>query len=245
MIKSRLKKVDKITGCSDYITTKIKNSFPEFSHKCSTVYNGVSVDEFFVNEFANSGLDKNKPYIKLLFVGRCSPEKGVHTLLEAFKIVLGSAPNARLDIVGSKGKVPYEYIVGFHDTDSIVSELKKFYEDERSESYFLYCKKLADKLGVGEKVNFLGGQTYDKMPEIYKNADIVVNSSYSESLGRSLFEAMACGRPVIASNVGGSPEIIEDGAGLLFEAGDVSQLAEQIISCIKMRKCAEQWEPRT
>ncbi|MDO9513404.1 MAG: glycosyltransferase family 4 protein, partial [Elusimicrobiota bacterium] len=60
--------------------------------------------------------------------------------------------------------------------------------------------------------------------------NIVINASESEGLGTSILDALAAGCAVIAADVGGIPEIIEDSVnGLLFRAGDASALAEKII----------------
>ena len=239
-IWKRIKKVDKITSCSEYITNKIKKSFPEISYKCKTIYNGVDTNVFLPEKPVLKKQNETNTFYKLLFVGRGSPEKGVHILLEAFSIVLRDTPNVQLDIVGSRGKVPFEYLVGLHDDKSKVYELKKFYEEGQADSYYRYCEELAKSLGIADKVNFLGGQTYDKMAEIYRKTDVVVNPSYSESFGRSLIEAMASGKPVIASRVGGMTEIINgSGAGLLFEAGDVAAFANLIGSLLKNKKMRE------
>jgi len=237
LIENRLKHVNMITGCSDYITNKIRDVFPENSSKCRTIYNGVDVDGFSCSK---SSAGKNVSGLKLLFVGRCSPEKGVHVLIEAFHNVLEYFPEIHLDIVGSHGKVPYEYLVELHKDDTKVYELKKFYKDHRPDSYYVYCKELADKLGIADKVHFLGGHPYEKMVSFYNQSDIVVNPSFSESFGRSLIEAMTCGKPVIASKVGGMTEIIENGkSGLLFESGNVSALANSILLCLNNESLRE------
>ena len=153
--------------------------------------------------------------------------------MEAFSKVLKAVPDAELKIIGSHGKVPYEYIVGMSQDNPKVCELKRFYEDNRPDSYYLYCKNLCEGLSIDNKVKFLSGIPYEKMSEHYRNADVLVNASFSESLGRSLFEGMACGIPVIGTRVGGSPEIISEGqTGFIVDSGATEDLSKSIIKLL-------------
>jgi len=90
----RLRGVDLIIGCSDYITDGIKSRFPVIAERCHTVHSGVDTDRFCPASVSN-----NRP-AHLLFVGRLSPEKGVHVLIRAFKILATSRPTLHLDLVG-------------------------------------------------------------------------------------------------------------------------------------------------
>jgi N-acetyl-alpha-D-glucosaminyl L-malate synthase BshA len=83
----------------------------------------------------------------------------------------------------------------------------------------------ADELGVREKVLFLGKHT--SVHELLACADLFLLPSASESFGLVALEAMACGAPVVASNVGGLSEIIDHGTtGYTFEVGDIDGMAE-------------------
>jgi len=85
----------------------------------------------------------------------------------------------------------------------------------------------AFRMGVSEKVAFLGWR--NDIPEIMQVLDIFVLPSLNEGMGRVLVEAMAAGRPIVASKVGGIPDLIEHGQnGLLVQPGDVRGLAMAI-----------------
>jgi N-acetyl-alpha-D-glucosaminyl L-malate synthase BshA len=88
-------------------------------------------------------------------------------------------------------------------------------------------RELARELGIADRVTFLG--TYDAIWELLPQADLFFLPSDYESFGLSALEAMACGVPVVASNTGGLPEVVEHGvSGLLHPPGDVEAFAEAI-----------------
>ncbi|MBI4686387.1 MAG: glycosyltransferase [Nitrospirae bacterium] len=89
-------------------------------------------------------------------------------------------------------------------------------------------EKLAEELGISRYVIFTG--FIEDIPEIYSFTDVAVLSSWSEGLPQSLLQAMAAGVPVVATNVGGVPEVVTDQkTGILVEPGDYEGLAKGII----------------
>jgi N-acetyl-alpha-D-glucosaminyl L-malate synthase BshA len=89
------------------------------------------------------------------------------------------------------------------------------------------AEALAVKLEVAESVRFVGKQPQTQVREYLSVADLLLLPSQSESFGLTALEAMACETPVIATRVGGIPELVEDkGCGFLFEIGDVDGMAE-------------------
>jgi len=95
-----------------------------------------------------------------------------------------------------------------------------------------YLKELAEKLGVGDKVKFLGFR--NDIPEICKASDIFIFPSYQEGLPVAVMEAMAAGLPVICSNIRGNKDLIKNGqGGYLFEPRDVDGLVNYILKIIK------------
>jgi len=98
-------------------------------------------------------------------------------------------------------------------------------------------KSLAKKLDIEENIKFLGFVSEDEKYAYYKSVDVCVFPSRYEPFGIVLLEAMACGKPVITSNVGGIPFVVEDGkTGLLFESENVEDLAEKIVILLKDEK---------
>jgi glycosyltransferase involved in cell wall biosynthesis len=96
-------------------------------------------------------------------------------------------------------------------------------------------KEIIKKMGISERnFSFVGHLGYFERPRIMREATVVVNPSFFENCSLSILEAMSCGNAVVASNVGGNPEIIETGKnGLLVPAFDHASLAESINSLLR------------
>jgi len=93
--------------------------------------------------------------------------------------------------------------------------------------------------GLESRVNFLGHVDNGELPRIYRRADLFVLPSRSESCSMALLEAMASGLPVVATRIGGTPELVQDGLnGFLVPVDDVEALAHrmgQIADCADLR----------
>ncbi|BAU63261.1 glycosyl transferase group 1 [Stanieria sp. NIES-3757] len=227
IIAKRLAHVDLIIGCSHYITDKIKACYPQFAERCQTVFNGVDVEKFLKNSDSESQSD----CLKLLFVGRISPEKGLHTLIDAFKIVLKQYPQTQLQIVGPNKPTPTEFIATLSDEPTVAS-LAKF----TPKQYYSYLQSQLSS-HIANQVSFVGGIKHSQLVELYQEADLLINPSLSESFGMSLVEAMAMGLPVIASRVGGMTGIVEEGkTGFLFEPDNPIALAEAMMRLIENKQ---------
>lgn len=97
--------------------------------------------------------------------------------------------------------------------------------------YELSLQELAKILGVSEQVDFIGAVPPNEIAEEYRTADIFILASYVEAFGIVLVEAMAAGVPIVATNVGGIPAVVEDGVSAkLVPAGDAQSLATAIRS---------------
>ncbi len=226
MIEKRIRKANLVFGCSEYITEGIRRTFPQFAKSCKTIINGVDVHHFVIKT------DLTEPKIKktknLLFVGRVSPEKGVHILLDAFKNVLGHHPDAQLKIVGPQVSAPLEFILPFNK-DSKFKDLASLYSGS-------YRSRLRDQLpsNVASQVSFIGNVPHSQVINYFQDADVFIFPSvWDEPFGIPIVEAMATGVPVVATRVGGITEIVEDGkTGLFVERGEVTALADAIISLL-------------
>ncbi len=231
MIEQRLRHADLVIGCSEFITEKIRHQFPEFASKCQTVYNGVD-SSFFNRKNHNKHAEKNGVK-QLLFVGRVSPEKGVHILLEAFEKVVKRFPKVHLNIVGGIGSCPKEFIIALSDDDPKVGDLISFYvADPVTGKELSYFEQLQKRLSpeLAKYVTFCGPIPHEKLNTYYRDADIFINSSFSEAFPVPIPEAMAGSLPVVGSRVGGIPEaILNEKTGFVVESGNSNELAEAIL----------------
>lgn len=103
-----------------------------------------------------------------------------------------------------------------------------------------YClEDLTDHLRIKEYVDFVGKVPHERIGDYLSHADIFVLSSLSESFGIVLLEAMVYGLPIVATRVGGIPEIIENGVnGFLVNPGDPQKMADKILQLLTDEKLA-------
>ena len=232
LVRQRLRDVDLVLGCSESVTDPVREAFPEVADRCATVYNGFN-EEYFTRSRAEAlAQDKEEDTVepdraaapRLLYVGRVSPEKGIHVLLEAFQEVARRYPDVRLDVVGpNEGAAPIEFIVGLSQEPE-VQALAEFYEGD----YFAALKALPLS-DAWERVAFTGALPYSALAEAYGRADVLINASLSDTFPLPIMEGMGCGLPVVATDAGGAVEAVVDGeTGLIVPSGDPAALADAI-----------------
>jgi len=144
---------------------------------------------------------RDLPEHMILYVGTLEPRKNLVTLLEAYARCRGDAspgsPLPPLVLAGGKGW-GYEAIFA-----------------------------AVERLGLGEAVLFPGFVPHGELPLWYSAADVLVYTSLYEGFGLPVLEALACGTPVITSNVSSLPEVAGE-AGLLVDPTDAAALAEAL-----------------
>ncbi|MGL5859759.1 MAG: glycosyltransferase [Phycicoccus sp.] len=139
---------------------------------------------------------------RLLAVGRMVRRKG----FEAAVRVLAELPDAELVVVGGP---PAEHL------------------DDDPEAVRL--RELAAELGVADRVVLTGALRQDRMPALYRSADVVLATPWYEPFGITPLEAAACGRPVVGSAVGGLLDSVADGvSGLLVPPHDTAALTTAV-----------------
>jgi len=95
------------------------------------------------------------------------------------------------------------------------------------------------QLGVGNAVRLVGGAPYDMVPKFYAATDVFVLPTLYDAMPHAVYEAMAMEKPVVATRVGGIPEVIENGSdGLLVDSMKPDEIAKAIITLLKNRELA-------
>lgn len=172
--------------------------------KITFVSNGVDTEKFSPNVPPK---DLRRQYALapetrvVLCPRRLEPKNGVKYLVEAVPAVLLECPETRFFIVGGS------------------------YPDQLA-----LLQEKARELGVQDQIIFAGSVPNAEMPSWYTAADVVVLPSLKEATSIAGLEAMACGRPLVGTNVGGIPHLITDGrTGLLVEPRDSDGLANALV----------------
>ena len=176
------------------------------SRPTRVVYPGVDLERFDPRRLPSPaearrrlGLPGSGPVIGM--VARLQRWKGVHVLIEAMPAVLASHPDATCVIVGGDHALEPEYP--------------------------RLLRERIDALGLAARVRLVGLQR--NVPEWMQTMDVVVHASDNEPFGLVIVEAMALGKPVVATNAGGPAEIIAHNEnGLLVPFGDPPALAAAI-----------------
>lgn len=204
---------DKIIAISHYIKRElVAVGVPE--EKVAVVHHGVD-RKFFSSKKPASSIFKDHPKLKgrkqIIFnPARMGLAKGCDITIEAFKLVKEKFPDALLLMSGSGNIIDW----GLTQNKDI--------------AFFV---SLIKHLGLEESV-YINTFSIDKeMPELYRLADVVVYpSSVEEPFGLAMLEAMASGKPIVVTDSGGMPEIIQnDINGYVVPKGNHEALAEKII----------------
>ena len=164
---------------------------------------GVNLSRFqpIDKETARQQLDLNGNRRNIMFVGRIEPLKGIDKLLMAMTY-LKNKHGFRLLIIGG---------------------------DEHSQYEIDRLQQLSRELNIEDSVNFLGLIKQDKLPLYYGAADVCVMPSYYESFGLVALESLACGTPVVATDVGIARKVIHQGeTGYVVPDNSPHRLAQKI-----------------
>jgi glycosyltransferase involved in cell wall biosynthesis len=111
------------------------------------------------------------------------------------------------------------------------ADLRVLIAGECFEPVYSDLRRRAARLGIADRVHLLGDRR--DIPDLLQIMDVYVQSSGSEGMSNALLEAMAAGRPVVATAVGGTPEVVTDGeTGLLVPAAEPARLADAIAALL-------------
>lgn len=166
-----------------------------------------------MTKFSASKVPHSGPIVYVGRIEHSSSWKGINVLIDAMKIVCRKNSNAKLILVGSGDAVSH------------------------------YCDVVAS-LGLQDRISFVGQKTGSELVHMYHAASMIVLPSVSnaESFGMTLIEAMASGRPVVGSRIGGIPEVIDHQInGLLVPPNNPTALADAISSLFSNPELMDQY----
>jgi len=206
--KEVISTVDRIIASTTRESKELVRLYSASQEKITVIPCGVNLNLFkpVDKEIARRELGLDHQKV-ILFVGRMDPLKGLEQLLAAMTYMDGKKPPL-LMIVGGDG---YSRVQ--------VEELKR----------------LAEELNARDRVKFVGPIAQSQLPLFYSAADVCVIPSYYESFGMVALESLACGTPIVATNVGGMKNIIRnDEMGRITGDNSPQSLAGEISELIRL-----------
>jgi glycosyltransferase involved in cell wall biosynthesis len=196
LLQKRAADVDAFIGVSRYYGDTMRARLNLPAEKVHAIYNGIDLSGYGPKAPADA------PTIG--FLSRMAPEKGLRTLVRAFKMVREKIPAAKLHIAGSKTAGDEAFV------NEVTAEIKR----DNLHPHITFSPNV-DRAG---KIAFLQSLSVLSVP-----------AEYGESFGLYVVEALACGVPVVQPRHGAFPELIEaTGGGILYEPGKVEELAAKL-----------------
>jgi sugar transferase (PEP-CTERM/EpsH1 system associated) len=196
------KGVDRVCAVSRDLAEEVARDWGVPRDRVRWIPNGVDLEAFGGDdrsEALRGELGLSPADLVVMNTGGFRTIKDHGTLLRAFAAVHGAEPRARLVLIGQGSA-----------------------ENPRGG-----LDQTAEALGIAASVRFAGVRT--DIPRLLRTCDVYVNSSRYEGMSNTILEAMAAGRPVVATAVGGNPDLVGDGVtGYLVPAGDSEAMARRI-----------------
>ncbi|MDO8574886.1 MAG: glycosyltransferase [bacterium] len=192
---------------SDKSVTSQEGALRTKSRKRLVIGHGIDVDKFK----ARGAKQKTNGKITILSVGRITPSKGHDLAIKSVADLVKNGHDLNLTIIG-------EVVQSYH------------------QKYLEYLKDLAKKLEIDNRVKFTGAVNYDKIPEYYNNAEIIVNAVPPGGFDKVILEAMASGVIPLTSNEYIKPVFSQDlREELFFREGDLRELEFKLKFIIEKR----------
>ena len=209
-------RADQLTTVSNDIAELMIEKWHANPQKIKVIHNGIDLERFRPAKSRREakvkiGVDEND-FLFGTVIGSFRPVKDLPTMIQAFAIIRHRYENVRLAIVGGR--------IGTSDAD------------EGNTKYFSELKSLINQLDLADTVKFYGPR--DAVEQYMQAFDVYVNSSLYEGMSNTLLEAMGCGTPVVATNVGGTPGIIRSGFnGMLVPHKSPEEMAKALMNILE------------
>jgi D-inositol-3-phosphate glycosyltransferase len=213
-----LRQADRIVAATPAELAQLQWLYNADTRKVTVIPPGVDTSHFYPipPDEAKAYIGVDAAHRILLYVGRIEPLKGIDNLIEAIALMRRSGLFERhplcLAVIGGDADLTPE------TTSAEMARLQA----------------MRTQFGLDEVVTFLGKRGQDTLPYYYSAAEAVVVPSHYESFGMVALEAMACGTPVVASQVGGLAFLVQDGeTGFTVPVDDPQALAGRLTALIE------------
>lgn len=214
--KALWSRADRIAAVSTSVRSDLISRYGLRDERIRVVYNGVDTSLF--RPIDNPQLPEKRVIEGkkvVLYVGHFGLRKGLPFLIRAMKTVTSEVKDSVLVCVG--GVPPW---------------LPK-------NEYWAYLNLLIEQNDLKGKVILIDRVPNEKLPDYYSASNVFVLPSYYEAFAKVLIEAMACGKPVVTSRLGGTGDSTEDGVnGFLVNYGDLADLANAIVKVLQDEQLA-------
>ncbi len=213
MLKKTLLGADRIIAVADSLG-QLAEEIAGKQLDVRIIGNGVDIQMFRPNQKSSArialGFDPDDPI--LLTVGGLVPRKGVHRVLEVLPSVLKKHPRLRYVVVGGGG---------------VEGDFQR------------QIRQMINELGLSNVVRLVGPVAHENLPSYYAAADLFCLPTSNEGWANVLQESLACGRPVVTTNVGGNQEVVgREENGLVVPFGDRQALEHAILDGL-----TRNWDP--
>ena len=185
------KNSDLLISVSDFQLKEMKTIYRVSDDRIRTVRNGVDRNLYFPDKISATSLREslciNEEHPVVVFVGRLVRKKGVHLLINSIEEVLSAHQDVRFVVVGG--------------------DMKRGFDSE----YVKQLKEMSEPYVKAKKMFIIENVSEEELPAYYNMADVCVFPSLEyESLPTVIYEAMACGKPIITQGSWGTPEVLDD-----------------------------------
>jgi len=215
--KDVLRRADRIVAATPAELAQLQWLYQADTRKIVIIPPGVDLSRFYPipGDEAKEVIGVPPCENMLLYVGRIEPLKGIDILIEALALLQAQNLIVCLVVIGG-------------DPESAA----KTHSEENAEMERLQA--MCQQVGLKDLVTFLGKRSQDSLPYYYSAAEAVVVPSHYESFGMVALEAMACGTPVVASQVGGLAFLVQDGVtGYTVPVDDPQALAARLTNLLQ------------
>lgn len=203
---------------------KLMAPFSHFSTKRTILESDYAIyvtERYLQNKYPTKGISTSISDVVIKYLDK-------QTLNDRVEMILSRKDIKKLSLL-SVGAINIKY----KGQDEVIKAMAYLANEGYDIDYYLIgggdktrLHAIAKGLGIADKVHFIGGLPHEEVFQYFKAIDIYIQPSRTEGLPRAVVEAMSCAAPIICSNIGGMPELVENDC--LYKSGDINDLCMKI-----------------